>query len=162
MVMRTKVIAAALAAVMAAGLMPSGAMAQEAEVLALINKERAKGGCGPLKLNAQLTAAAKGHAEAMGKQNFFSHTGKNGSTLRSRLAAAGYRGGAVAENIAAGGATPEKAVAQWMASSGHRKNILTCKYSETGIGMYYDPKDAPLPGQKYAMKYYWVQTFGKP
>jgi uncharacterized protein YkwD len=142
--------------------LPSGAIAQEADVLALVNKERAKKGCGPLKMNAQLTAAARGHATAMGKQNFFSHTGKNGSTLRSRLKAAGYHGSASAENIAAGYSTPEKAVAQWMASTGHRKNILTCKYTETGIGLYYDANDAPLPGQKYAMKYYWVQTFGKP
>ena len=157
-----KLLAIALAVVMGLGMAPSATMAQEAEVLALVNKERAKKGCGPLKMNSALSAAAAGHAKAMGKQNFFSHTGKNGSTLRSRVKAAGYRGGAFAENIAAGYAAPEKAVAQWMNSSGHRKNILTCKYTETGIAMYYDANDAPFKGQKYAMKYYWVQTFGKP
>ncbi len=140
---------------------PVAVAAQEAEVLALINQERAKKGCGPLTDNAKLTKAAYRHAEAMAKQDFFSHTGKNGSTLRSRTRAAGYHGRSLAENIAAGYATPEKVVAQWMASPGHRKNILTCKYTESGIGLYYEADDAPLPGQQYAMKYYWVQDFGR-
>jgi uncharacterized protein YkwD len=133
----------------------------ESEVLALINQERARKGCGPLTMNTQLSKAAARHAEAMAREDFFSHTGANGSTLRSRTRSAGYHGRSLAENIAAGYATPAQTVEKWMASPGHRENILTCKYTETGIGLYYDPDDAPLPGQKYAMKYYWVQDFGR-
>lgn len=154
------ILALIAALLMAATMAPSAATAQEAEALALINQARAEHGCGPLRLNPRLTAAAAGHAKAMARQHFFSHYGPNGSTLRSRVTAAGYRGHSLAENIAAGYATPEKAVAVWLASPGHRDNILTCKYQETGIAVYYAPDDTPLPGQKYAMKYYWVQDFG--
>jgi len=153
-----RALVTALAVAMA--VTPAVAVAQEAEVLQLINKERAKKGCAPLTMNSQLSAAAKGHATAMAKQNFFSHKGKNGSTLRSRATKAGYKGRKLGENIAAGWPTPAKAVSQWMNSSGHRKNILTCSFKETGIAMVYDPNDAPLPGNSHAMKYYWVQVFG--
>lgn len=154
--MRALVTALALAMAVT----PAAVVAQEAEVLQMVNKERAKKGCAPLKMNSQLTAAAKGHANAMAKQNFFSHKGKGGSTLRSRASGAGYKGRKLGENIAAGWPTPAKAVEQWMNSSGHRKNILTCAFKDTGIAMVYDPNDAPLPGNSYAMKYYWVQVFG--
>jgi uncharacterized protein YkwD len=157
----TMVLAMALATAAVPVAAGPAAGGPEAEVLALINQERAQKGCGPLTMNAQLSRAAARHAEAMGRKDFFSHTGANGSTLRSRTRAAGYKGRSLAENIAAGYASPAQTVEKWMASPGHRANILTCKYTETGIGLYYDPDDAPLPGQKYAMKYYWVQDFGR-
>ena len=50
----------------------------------------------------------------------------------------------------------------WLASAGHRKNILDCALSETGIAVVYQPDDKPLKGQKYAMKYYWVEVFAAP
>lgn len=150
------------AALMVASLPLAAMTTQESEVLDLINQERARHGCGALSVNARLTAAAEGHAVAMATKNFFGHKGPNGSTLRSRTNHAGYRGGALAENIAAGWATPQKTVSEWMNSSGHRRNILTCKYRETGIAMVYQPDDSPIPGQPpYPMKYYWVQVFGK-
>lgn len=148
-------------AVMGGGAQARGMTQQESDVLELINKERVNSGCGALTINARLSAAAERHAAAMVKKNFFGHKGPDGSTLRSRTNNAGYRGGALAENIAAGWSTPQKAVEQWMNSSGHRRNILTCKYRETGIAMVYDPNDGPLPGQSYPMRYYWVQVFGK-
>lgn len=159
--MKRHVLALALTAAAALATQPGAASAEAAaEVLSLINQQRAQHGCGALTPDPALTRAAQGHAQAMSQQNFFSHTGKNGSTLKSRARAAGYSGGRLAENIAAGWTTPARAVAEWMNSPGHRKNILTCAYTRTGIAMVYDPKDAPLPGQKYPMKYYWVETFG--
>ena len=68
----------------------------EAQVLDLINAQRAAKGCKALALNGQLQAAAEGHARAMAVQNFFGHTGKNGSQLKSRVRAAGYKGGRLA------------------------------------------------------------------
>ena len=68
----------------------------------------------------------------------------------------------MAENIAAGNESPEKTVAQWINSAGHRKNMLNCTYRQTGIARVYDPADQPLPGQNHPMNYYWVQVFGTP
>lgn len=141
------------------GLAP--ALAQEAEVLALVNKERAAKGCPALVMNPKLQAAAQGHAAAMSKQNFFGHQSKNGASVGRRVSAQGYKWRSVGENISMGWPTAQKAVSQWMASSGHRKNILDCRFKETGIAMVYDPNDAPLPGYSYGMKYYWVQTFAR-
>lgn len=133
----------------------------QGDALALINDARAKAGCAALTMQPQLQAAAKGHATAMAVKNFFSHTGKNGSKMVQRIKAAGYRGRKLAENIAAGQKTPQAAVQAWLDSPGHRRNMLDCDFSETGLAMVYQADDAPLAGNAYAMKYYWVQTFGQ-
>jgi uncharacterized protein YkwD len=153
-----------LKALIMAALLAGPAMAGEVEdaVLGSVNSARAQAGCGPLRMNAQLVAAAQGHAQAMAAKNFFSHQGKDGSKLASRIKRAGYRFCAAAENIAAGQSSPSEVMQAWLGSSGHRKNMLNCGLTETGIAVVYQPDDAPLKGQKYAYKYYWVQVFGRP
>ena len=136
--------------------------ALERQVLELINQERAAGGCNPLVMQSQLSAAAQSHANAMATKNFFGHASKNGAKFSSRIKAQGYRGRKYAENIAAGYASAEKVVSIWMNSSGHRVNIMNCAYTETGIALAYQEDDAPLPGSDYPMRYYWVQEFAKP
>ena len=79
--------------------------AMETDALALINAARAKAGCAALAVNPKLQSAATGHAKAMARQNFFSHTGKNGSTAKSRTHAAGYGWSAIAQNSPAGQST---------------------------------------------------------
>lgn len=141
---------------------PAAASPAEDQVLALANTARAKAGCAPLRPEPRLTAAAAGHARAMANQNFFGHVSKNGASLRQRIYAQGYRYRAAAENISAGRSTASEAMQAWMRSAGHRKNLLNCRYAQTGIAMVYQADDAPLPGQKYPMKYYWVQVFAQP
>lgn len=129
-------------------------------VLASVNAIRAKAGCGPLKFNTSLMAAAKLHARNMAEQNFFGHTGKDGRGFASRIRGQGYRYGLAAENIAAGQPTVDRAVKAWLDSPGHRRNILNCKFRDTGIAMVYQPDDRPLRGQSRGLRYYWVQLFG--
>jgi uncharacterized protein YkwD len=131
------------------------------EALDLINKNRAQVGCAALVMVPQLLAAAKGHATAMAEQNFFSHTGKDGSKMGQRIKAQGYRGRKMAENIAAGQRSAGDAVAAWMSSAGHNRNILDCDFTETGLAMVYQADDQPLKGNSYPFQYYWVQTFGQ-
>jgi uncharacterized protein YkwD len=129
-------------------------------VLAGINSARAQAGCGPLKLNKALMAAAQVHATDMAEQDYFGHRDKSGGGIGSRARSQGYRFGLVAENIAAGQETPTAAVQAWLNSPGHRRNVLNCKFRETGIAMVYQQNDKPLRGQRFAMGYYWVQVFG--
>lgn len=136
--------------------------AAEKEVLDLINQQRATAGCGPLAMQVQLTAAARGHSDAMAVQNFFSHNGKRGSTMPRRVKAQGYAGRFLAENIAAGQSSAGNVVTTWMQSAGHRRNILNCRYTETGIALTYQANDAPIKGSRYGLHYYWVQVFGRP
>jgi uncharacterized protein YkwD len=129
-------------------------------VLASVNAVRAKAGCGPLKFDTALMAAAKTHARNMAELDFFGHTGKDGRGFASRIRREGYRYGLAAENIAAGQPTVERAVKAWLDSPGHRRNILNCRFKDTGIAMVYQPDDRPLRGQSRGLRYYWVQLFG--
>ena len=131
-------------------------------VLAIMNAARAKAGCGPLKLNPKLMAAAKSHAKAMAEKNFFGHKGKDGSKPGSRAKRQGYKYHIFAENIAAGQSSAEAAAQSWLNSSGHRKNILNCKLKDTGIAVAYQSDDDPIDGNSKPYYYYWVQDFGAP
>ena len=57
----------------------------------------------------------------------------------------------ILENIAAGNATPEAVVDQWMHSPGHRANILNKDFKELGVGYYYK--------ENSTYKHYWIQMF---
>ncbi|MFI8347891.1 CAP domain-containing protein [Streptomyces sp. NPDC085596] len=118
-----------------------------ARVVELVNAERAKVGCSPVKLNSTLTKAAQDHSADMAAHNTMSHTGSDGSDPGSRITAAGYQWSAYGENVAYGYATPEQVMAGWMDSPGHRENILNCSYKEIGVGL-------AQPGS------YWTQDFG--
>jgi uncharacterized protein YkwD len=134
---------------------PSGGSGTaEAQVLKLTNDERAKAGCGALKTNTALTKAAEAHAADMVDQHYFAHDSLDGRSPFDRMKAAGYRGGAMAENIAVGYQDPAAVVEGWMNSAGHRKNILNCTYTVIGIG--YDAGQVKPDWGNGS----WVQDFG--
>jgi uncharacterized protein YkwD len=124
-------------------------------VLELTNIERSKLSLSPLTFNTQLLNAAATHSQNMAVQDFFSHTGKDGSSLGSRISATGYQFSAAAENIAAGSSTPEQVVSSWMNSSGHRANILNPNLKEIGIGYYFLADDTG----RVNFNHYWTQVF---
>lgn len=131
-------------------------------VLSAINAARAKAGCGPLRLNGKLVAAAKAHARAMAEQNFFGHAGKDGSRFSSRITRQGYGYRTAAENIAAGQKSAAQVVSSWLKSAGHRRNILNCRMTETGVAVVYQADDRPIRGNPAPLRYYWVQVFATP
>ncbi len=126
----------------------------EVELLKLTNIERQKVGLSPLKLSSRLGRSAQNHAADMARNNYFSHTGRNGSNISDRAMATGYKYSFLGENIAAGKATPEGTIRQWMNSPGHRANILKREFTEIGFGY------ANSPSSRY--QNYWVQVFGTP
>jgi uncharacterized protein YkwD len=72
------------------------------EVIALTNQQRALYGLPPLTANSALTSAAAVHSNDMADNNFFSHTGSDGSNPGQRISRAGYSYYTYGENIAAG------------------------------------------------------------
>ncbi len=114
-----------------------------AATLCLVNRERAARGERPLHWNVHLVRAAQAHTESMAFGDYFEHDGPRGSTPLSRMRNNGYIYGArvgfeVGENIGWGSlwlGTPRAVVAAWMASAGHRANILDGRYRDTGIGV---------------------------
>lgn len=129
-----------------------GALRQS--ILDLTNAERAKAGCGPLKLDATLTAVADAHSADMAARGFFSHTNPDGLGPGDRVAASGYPFRAWAENIAAGQSTAAEVMNGWMNSAGHRANILNCGLEELGVGYAEGPAIDRVPGR------FWTQVFG--
>lgn len=131
---------------------PDTSMVQMAqETLDLVNAHRLEAGCPALVMHTVLNDVALSHSREMAEYDYFSHTNLEGLSPGKRATAAGYRWGRFAENIAAGFSTSFGAVQGWMASEGHRKNILNCVYNETGIGIWYDPEAT--------YGYYWTQDF---
>jgi uncharacterized protein YkwD len=127
--------------------------AQEAAFLNRINTYRASKGRGKLVATRSLNAASYKHSLDMGRNEFFSHTGSNGSSPWQRMAAEGYTfNTAKAENIAAGYGTAQAVFNGWKNSSGHNKNMLNPNYKAIGIGR------ATVSGSPYTT--YWTTDFG--
>ena len=107
---------------------------EAARVVTLINAQRANAGLKPVTVNATLMAEAQRFSDVQAQLRTLSHRGTDNTTAGQRLTAAGYRWAFYGENLAAGQETPEAVVAAWMASPGHRANILAPKAREIGIG----------------------------
>ncbi|MFY4717167.1 CAP domain-containing protein [Streptomyces sp. LaBMicrA B280] len=118
-----------------------------AQIVRLVNAERAKAGCRPLTLDAKLTKAAQEHSADMAAHQNMSHTGSDGSDPGTRITQAGYTWSAYGENVAYGYSTAAEVMAGWMSSPGHRANILNCGYQEIGVGLAQPDS-------------YWTQDFG--
>ncbi|MEU0200711.1 MULTISPECIES: CAP domain-containing protein [unclassified Streptomyces] len=126
----------------------SGESAAAAQVLALVNDERAKVGCSPLAANSALTELAQNYSEDMAARGFFDHTDPDGQTPWDRAEKAGISnlGG---ENIARGQADAAAVMDAWMNSPGHRANILNCDFKTLGVGVEFG-SGGP----------WWTQNFG--
>ncbi|HBF81306.1 MAG TPA: SCP-like extracellular, partial [Streptomyces sp.] len=126
---------------------PAATTAQAA-VLSLVNQERAKVGCSPVTAAASLTTLAQDFSEDMAARDFFGHTDPDGATPWDRADAAGVSG-LGGENIARGQADAQAVMDAWMASDGHRANILNCDYTTLGVGVHFGPGGP-----------WWTQDFG--
>ena len=111
------------------------------QVLALVNQQRSAAGVKPLRLNANLTAAAMTHSQDMALNDYLAHTGKDGSSPEARILASGYDAFTSSENVAGGLATPESVVQAWINSPGHRENILNPRLTDMGVGFYFLEND---------------------
>jgi len=83
--------------------------------------------------NARLDAVARGHAQDMATNNFFSHKGSNGSSLGDRATRGGYSWCRVAENISKGFSSEAGAIESWKTSPDHYTNMTKRKVKEYGL-----------------------------
>lgn len=128
--------------------------ADETKLLELVNNVRATGcdcggeampAVGAVVWNDTLELAAQGHSDDMKTNNYFSHTGLDGSTPGDRITAVGYNWFTYGENIAQGYTTPEEVIQGWLESEGHCRNIMDGDFKEMGVA---------VSGT------YWTQVFG--
>ncbi len=123
--------------------MPDDVGAVRDAAIRAINAERSAAGLGPVRENAALTRAAQGHACDSANRDKMGHVGSDGSKLATRIKREGYRFRIAAENVGYGFRSPQSAVAWWMNSPPHRKNILTGGMREVGIGVAYSDGRTP-------------------
>jgi len=107
----------------------SGVTAAAASPAQLISDFRLKHGEGRVTMDATLNGIAKDQAKAMAAKDTLDHDVLGSFTSRIARANAGR----AAENIAYGYDSFEKTLAQWIASSGHRRNLLLSKASRVGV-----------------------------
>ena len=108
--------------------------AYEAEVVRLVNAERAKYGLAALTQDDGAQNVA--HVRAKEIVQSFSHTRSDGRSCFTAASDLGVTYRSAGENIAYGYATPAQVVNGWMNSEGHRKNILSASYTKIGVGSY--------------------------
>lgn len=127
-----------------------------AEIVRLINRERAARGLAPLTVDANLARAAQAHARRMAVADCYAHLCPGELELGDRARQAGYHYRKITENIHAAQRDPHRVVAGWMNSRRHRGNILDPDVGEIGVGHFYLAQD----GGGANHHHYWVANFG--
>lgn len=117
-----------------------------AEVVELVNEERAKAGLGELRVETNLQFAATERAVELIQEP--SHTRPDGSDCFTILSEYGIPYYTAGENIAFGFPDPEMVMMGWMNSPGHRSNILSPGFEAIGVGVV-----------EYGGNIYWTQLF---
>jgi uncharacterized YkwD family protein len=128
---------------------PSGSadnLANEKEVVELVNQQRAANGLAPLTLSSELSNVARAKSQDMHDKRYFSHTSPTYGSPFDMMKAFGISYRTAGENIAQGYSTPSAVVNAWMNSPGHRANILNSSYTKIGVGYVKDG-------------HYWTQHF---
>jgi len=87
----------------------------------------------PLSWNDQLTIAAKRHALDIAARQKLDHTGRDGSSITTRVSDTGYSWSAVAENIAYGYWDIKSVIQGWVDSPGHCRNMMSPDYKEVSV-----------------------------
>jgi len=106
----------------------------ENELYNLVNEERTRHNLPTFAPDAHLVAAARKHSEAMAAAGKLSHQLPVEPELKVRLAQAGARFDAVAENVAKSESV-QNAHLELMYSPGHRANLLNPAYDAIGIAV---------------------------
>ena len=125
-------------------------------IIAYTNFERSKQNIPALKIDSKLTSSAESKLQDMFKNQYFQHVSPSGESVSDVVRREKYEYIVVGENLALGVfGGDEQVVAAWMASPGHKRNILDARYQDIGVavgqGMYQGRKQWLI-----------VQHFGKP
>lgn len=124
-------------------------------VLGRSNQERREHGGAPLAAAPLLDRAAQAYAEEMLARAFYDHRSPEGETAWERVRDTGYRARRVGENIAKGIFSPVEVVERWLASTGHRRNILSPAFRQMGVGLAFGENER-------GFEVLWVQLFATP
>ena len=120
------------------------------------NEERKIADLPELKNNSALGVIASLRMEDMFARQYFAHVAPDGSDVKGSAEEVGYEYITLGENLALGGfKNDEDLVAAWMASPGHKENILKKEYEEIGVAV----GEGFYEGRK---QFIAVQVFARP
>ncbi|MFN8496295.1 MAG: S8 family serine peptidase [Anaerolineae bacterium] len=134
---------------------PAPASGYVAQLIDLINQQRAQNGLGPYRTDGRLNSASDYHNRYMRDNNCFAHQCSGEADPFQRMINFGYPLSSGGENIGKGYQTPQDMVTGWMGSSGHRAAILSTTYTDIGCGYLLGPSGN-------AWDSYWTCDFGRP
>jgi len=108
----------------------------EVGVLKIVNEQRHSAGLNPLEMDWELSRVARLKSQDMADKNYFSHQSPTYGSPFEMMKKFGISYKLAGENIASGQRTPQDVMTSWMASPGHRANILKPEYTHIGVGYY--------------------------
>jgi uncharacterized protein YkwD len=109
------------------------------QIAAAINAYRQTYGLKPLRISAQLDAAARQHSEEMGTDGYFDHPSADGTQFWKRIEnyypSANYSYWTVGENLlwASPSVGAVAALKMWVASPEHRENLRNKDWRDLGV-----------------------------
>jgi uncharacterized protein YkwD len=111
----------------------------EQEIVALVNRDRARAGLPPVIADAGLAAIARAHCHDMIDHDFVGHLSPRTGTAMDRVRRAGLKPDIVFENV---GRTysPDQAESGFLGSPGHRGNLLDPRARRLGVGVVFGPE----------------------
>ncbi len=133
---------------------PAPVSGYAAQLIDLINQQRAQNGLPPYHTDSRLNAASDYHNRFMRDNGCFSHQCSGEADPFQRMVNAGYPLVSGGENIGEGYQTPQEMVDGWMNSSGHRANILNSSWPDIGCGYLLGPSGNPWDS-------YWTCDFAQ-
>jgi uncharacterized protein YkwD len=106
-----------------------------------LNRVRAARGLQPLRSTPSLAVSARRHSVEMGQRGFFAHESADGTPFWRRIERVyvdnGFRSWEVGENIfwqSPASLAAISVVRSWLASPGHRANVLSRTWHDVGVG----------------------------
>jgi len=115
---------------------PTNASSYAAQVVTLVNQERAKAGLSPLSSHEALANMAMVKAKDMKNNNYFDHNSPTYGSPFDMMKSFGISYRYAGENIAMGQRTPQEVMNAWMNSPGHKANILSKNFTSIGVAYY--------------------------
>lgn len=135
---------------------PPPSSSWQADMLAAINELRTGRGLVALTICGALNRSSQSYAEVLVTTGNIAHVGPDGSTLKTRVAAAGYSGWMfIGENLAAGQGSVKDVMTAWINSPTHLENLVKPEFRHVGFGRQmgrYQNNDED--------SWFWVQNFG--
>lgn len=131
--------------------------AVERAVFTEVNRLREAEGVGALSRSAALDRAAREHSEELAERRLLDHSSTDAArrTPGLRVSAVGVAWTSVAENLAAMSGTAASVAAQtgtlWLNSPDHRSNMLSARFTHSGVGVAVDRRGLWYVTQVYVL-----------